>query len=59
MEVAAKEANYKFDEGVYHKGYGKGIVVKLETDKVYVDFNGKQRIFSYPEAFEKEYLKRL
>ena len=59
MEVAAKKANYKFDEGVYHKGYGKGTVVKLETDKVYVDFNGKQRIFSYPEAFEKEYLKRL
>ena len=58
-EVAAKEAKYKFDDGVYHKDYVKGIVVKQTTEKVYVDFNGKQRIFPYPGAFEMEYLKRL
>lgn len=58
-EVVAKEAKYEFDAGVYHKDYGKGTIVKLTTEKVYVDFNGKQRIFPYPEAFEKEYLKRL
>lgn len=59
VEVVAKETRYEYDEGVYHKDYGKGRVVKLTTEKVYVDFNGKQRIFPYPEAFEKEYLKLL
>ena len=44
---------------MYHKHYGKGRVVKRTTEKIYVDFNGKQRIFLYPEAFEKEYLKLL
>ena len=41
---------------VFHKDYGQGAVVKATEEKVYVDFNGKKRIFSYPEAFEKEYL---
>lgn len=58
-EVVAKETKYEYEEGVYHKDYGNGRVVKRTTEKIYVDFNGKQRIFLYPEAFEKEYLKLL
>lgn len=39
-----------------HKEYGKGVITKLTEEKVYIDFNGKPRIFPYPEAFEKGYL---
>ena len=59
MKAAAEEAEYGYDDGVYHKDYGEGSIVKLTIEKIYVDFNGKQRIFPYPEAFEREYLKRL
>ena len=41
---------------VFHKDYGEGTISKLTDDKVYVEFEGKQRIFPYPDAFEKEYL---
>lgn len=41
---------------VYHGRYGKGEVIKISGDKIYVAFGKLQRIFSYPEAFEKGYL---
>lgn len=41
---------------VYHKLYGYGEVIKSNDEKIYVDFNGKRRIFDYPEAFIKGYL---
>ena len=41
---------------VYHKIYGYGEVIKSNDEKIYVDFNGKKRIFDYPEAIIKEYL---
>ena len=42
---------------VSHNLYGKGEVVKITDDKVYVLFGNRQRIFPYPGAFEKGYLK--
>ena len=41
---------------VQHSLYGKGEVVKITDDKLYVSFGNKQRIFQYPDAFEKGYL---
>ena len=41
---------------VHHKEYGDGEIKKITDAKVYVLFNGKQRIFDYPEAFDKGYL---
>lgn len=44
-------------EKVYHKEYGYGEVVRSEPCKIYVSFGGIQRIFDYPEAFDKGYLR--
>lgn len=41
---------------VSHKLYGKGTVKKIIDNKLYISFNGQQRIFIYPDAFEKGYL---
>ena len=41
---------------VYHKAYGKGVVTKIADRKMYVKFGNGQRIFQYPDAFEKGYL---
>ena len=41
---------------VHHKLYGAGEVTKITEDKLYVSFGGKNRIFPYPEAFDKAYL---
>ena len=41
---------------VRHNLYGKGEVTKITEDKVYVSFGKNQRIFPYPDAFEKEFL---
>ena len=41
---------------VRHNRYGKGEVIRVTDDKIYVLFGKNQRIFSYPEAFEKGYL---
>ena len=41
---------------VRHSLYGKGEVTKITDDKVYVSFGMNQRIFPYPDAFEKEFL---
>ena len=43
---------------VHHKVYGEGIVAKIEEGKIYVKFGKNQiRIFDYPMAFDKAYLK--
>ena len=42
---------------VSHNLYGQGEIVKIKDDKVYVLFGNKQRIFPYPSALEKGYLK--
>lgn len=41
---------------VRHNLYGKGEVTKITDDKIYVSFGKNQRIFPYPDAFEKEFL---
>ena len=41
---------------VRHNLYGKGEVTKITEDKIYVFFGKNQRIFPYPDAFEKEFL---
>lgn len=41
---------------VMHKEYGTGTISKLSTDKLYVSFNGRKRIFPYPDSFIKGYL---
>ena len=42
---------------VYHNRYGTGIVTQITGTKIYVEFGDQQRIFSYPDAFKKGYLK--
>ena len=44
-------------EKVYHKEYGYGEVVRVVSSKIYVLFGSVQRIFDYPEAFDKGYLR--
>lgn len=41
---------------VYHKVYGEGIVSQLTDEEIYVKFGEKQRIFQFPDAFEKGWL---
>lgn len=41
---------------VYHNFYGKGEVLKVTLNNVYVLFGKKQRIFPYPDAFVKGFL---
>ena len=48
--------NTVIPENVYHKEYGDGEVIKITGDKIYVSFNGKKRIFTYPDAVTKGYL---
>ena len=44
---------------VQHNLYGKGEVTKITGDKIYVLFGKNQRIFPYPDAFEKGYLSAI
>ena len=44
-------------EKVYHKEYGYGEVVRVVSSKIYVLFGSVQRIFDYPDAFDKGYLR--
>ena len=46
----------KVNTKVHHKDYGDGVVTKITDDKLYAVFSGKQRIFPYPQAFDKGYL---
>ena len=41
---------------VVHKEYGNGTITKVLPDKIYVSFNGRNRIFPWPESFIKGYL---
>lgn len=44
---------------VFNRTQGIGRIEKITSDKIYVDFNGKRRIFAYPDAIEKGYLAYL
>lgn len=41
---------------VYSKYYGEGVVTRMVDGKIYVDFEGKKRIFNYPDAFNNGWL---
>lgn len=52
------EAGVKEQSIVYHKVYGMGTVTRIEDERIYVEFeNNQNRIFEFPAAFEKGYLK--
>ena len=58
MEAAtAKKKSVEIGAVVTHKDYGGGTIIKITDKNIYVDFDGKKRIFPCLEAFEKEYLK--
>ena len=44
------------ESAVLHKKYGEGTVIQIANDKIYVKFGCGQRIFKFPEAFEKKWL---
>ena len=44
---------------VEHAKYGKGLIINITEDKIYVDFDGSTRIFPYPAAFDNGYIKLL
>ncbi len=46
------------DKVVFHRLYGDGTTLKETDERIYVDFNGKIRIFTVPDAFEKGYLEK-
>ena len=48
--------NIIMPEKVHHKDYGNGEVLRITSDKIYVSFGGAQRIFDYPDAFDKGFL---
>lgn len=57
-EVApVKEKTVEVGAIVTHKDYNEGVIVKITDKNIYIDFDGKQRIFPSSDAFEKEYLK--
>ena len=53
----AKEQRVEVGAVVIHKEYGEGTIIKITDKNIYVDFDGKKRIFACLEAFKKEYLK--
>ena len=59
MSVEVATAKKSVEEGavVTHKDYGEGTIIKITDKNIYVDFDGKKRIFACLEAFKKEYLK--
>lgn len=51
-EVVVKEGSI-----VFHKKYREGVVTTIVSDKLYVEFDDRQkRIFDYPDAIEKGWL---
>ena len=52
------DLNVHIGDIVEHKAYGKGRVVKINTDRIFVSFNGVEKMFYYPGAFEKGFLRR-
>lgn len=56
IETADKES-ITVDSKVYHNRFGHGVVRNIEDGKIYVEFDVGVRIFPYPVAIEKGYLK--
>lgn len=43
---------------VEHKAYGKGKVIKINDNRIYISFSGQEKMFYFPDAFEKGYLRK-
>lgn len=57
VDEGLSEKKVEIGATVAHKNYGKGKIYQQSEEDIYVDFDGKRRIFPYPKAFENEYLK--
>jgi len=44
--------NNYIGEAITHKAFGKGTIKNIEGDKVVLDFNGTEKTFKFPDAFE-------
>ncbi|MDO5028129.1 MAG: hypothetical protein Q4E36_02580 [Bacillota bacterium] len=44
---------------LYHQKFGKGQMTKVQDGIIYVDFNGQEKMFSYPQVFFEGFLKIL
>lgn len=40
-------------ETIIHKSFGKGTITNIDNDKVTLNFNGTEKLFQYPDVFEK------
>lgn len=56
---SSKAVNISIHAGdtVEHKAYGKGRVISIKDNRIFVSFNGLEKMF-YTDAFVKGYLKR-
>ena len=56
---SSKAVNISIHAGdtVEHKAYGKGRVISIKDNCIFVSFNGLEKMF-YTDAFVKGYLKR-
>lgn len=60
-EGETKEAPFNIDlvkeqTIVKNQNYGEGTVTRIADGKIYIDFEGRHRIFLYPDAFYKGWL---
>lgn len=56
----SKAVNISIHTGdiVEHKAYGKGKVIKIKDNHIFVSFNGLEKMFYFPDAFVKGFLKK-
>lgn len=52
-------ANLSKESKLYHKKFGHGKMLKIENDLIYIDFNGEEKLFSYPQVFVKGFISIL
>lgn len=56
-EATFDPSSVRTSDTVIHNKYGEGVITIITEEKIYVDFNRSLRIFNYPDAFEKGFLK--
>ena len=56
VEAAFDPSSVSETSLIHHKAYGEGVVTKIADGKIYVKFGNGQRIFQFPDSFEKGYL---
>ena len=55
----SKAVNVNIHAGdiIKHNAYGKGKVLKIKDNRIFVSFNGSEKMFYFPDTFEKGFLK--